>query len=341
MNKFYKLLVTAAFSLVATQVSADSVTVGGDLVDRAEGDGWNDFSISFNDQVLPTGTITSWNTYIEKVSSGQDSSIALLVLRNTGGTTWTVVGSDKEEVEGVGLQTPFSANIDVIEGDILGVWMTNSKVSFDRTEEVANWNNEGNLQWSEAPSVGDTLNLNQGGSSHSWGYRTYSLQATIETGVTIGGDLVNRSTGDTWNNFTIGLTDQVLPTGTITTWNTFIEGFTGEQDTSISLLVLRNTGGTTWTVVGSDKENVVGSGLQTPFSANIEVIAGDILGLWMNDAKVSFDQTDENVYWDSYGNMQWEDAPIVGDSLDLDQGSSNHYMGQRTYSVQATVRPGS
>ena len=63
MNKFYKLLVTAAFSLVATQVSADSVTVGGDLVDRAEGDGWNDFSISFNDQVLPTGTITSWNTY--------------------------------------------------------------------------------------------------------------------------------------------------------------------------------------------------------------------------------------------------------------------------------------
>ena len=38
-----------------------------------------------------------------------------------------------------------------------------------------------------------------------------------------------------------------------------------------------------------DAELAIKAGVQAGFSANINVLAGDVLGIWMDDAKVAFD----------------------------------------------------
>lgn len=180
MKKINQIIAAGIISLAATQASAGVITVGNELLDRSTSDGWNDFTIGLTEEVLPTGKITSWSTYIERFEGGNDTTIALLALRNTGGSSWSVVGIDEENVSGTGLQGSFDADIDVLAGDILAIWMTDAKVSFDYTSDSVNWSQGGNYQVSEAPLIGEIFNLNHGGDAGN-GQRTYSLQATVET----------------------------------------------------------------------------------------------------------------------------------------------------------------
>lgn len=179
MKKLNYLAAASLLSLAASQASAALVTAGDDLIDRAHADSWSNFTIGLTDQVLPSGTLTSWNTFIKTPSVEPLADIALLVLRNTGGSNWSVVGSDIEQVSGFGVQAGFSANIDVLAGDVLGIWMDDAKVAFDLSSDNVNWSSGGNGDWASAPIIGTTLNLDHGAFAGN-GQRTYSLQATIE-----------------------------------------------------------------------------------------------------------------------------------------------------------------
>lgn len=179
MKKLKQLIAAGAMFAAAGQANAGLITVGNAVIDRAQSDGWNDFTIGLTDAVLPTGTITSWTAYIDTFEGGSDTSLSLLALRNTGGSNWSVVGVDNENVSGIGTQGAFSADIDVLAGDVLGIWMSDAKVSFDYTSEDVNWSQGGNYQWASSPIVGDILNLNHGGVGTN-GHRTYSLQATVD-----------------------------------------------------------------------------------------------------------------------------------------------------------------
>lgn len=115
-----------------------------------------------------------------------------------------------------------------------------------------------------------------------------TLTAHSAQAVVIGNDAIDRATSDTWSNFVLALTTEAFtPTGgLVTDWNVY-----ANNAGTLGLLILRNTSGTTYEVVGADFETA-SAGLNTfsfsPDTGSAVAQAGDILGLFIGSSKVDF-----------------------------------------------------
>jgi len=160
-----------------------------------------------------------------------------------------------------------------------------------------------------------------------------TLSQLSQAGI-IGNDAINRSTSDGWSNFVLGLTTETFTTaGTVTDWNVY----TNNAGT-LGMLLLRNTGANNYTVIGADFETA-SAGLNS-FSFNADtgssnVLAGDILGLYIGSAKVDFDYNSNNDVVNWCGNNG-----CVSSLSQLDAGQSLTLSGGpqgRSYSANVSV----
>ena len=151
----------------------------------------------------------------------------------------------------------------------------------------------------------------------------------------VGNDAIDRSTSDTWSNFVLGLTTEVFTSaGTVTNWNIF-----SNNQGTLGMLLLRNTGGSNYSVVGADFETVAAgynSFSFTPDTGSANVLAG----LFIGTAKVDFDFNGaDSVSW--CGNS----GCIANSSTQLAVGETVGLTGGpqgRVYSANVSVpEPGS
>ncbi|MEM1236839.1 MAG: VPLPA-CTERM sorting domain-containing protein [Pseudomonadota bacterium] len=167
-----------------------------------------------------------------------------------------------------------------------------------------------------------------------------NFSATAVHAATVGNDAVERGRYDTFGNFGLALTDVVSPNdGTITEWSVY----TSRGD--LALLLLRPTGTAgEYTLVDMDARiaNPANNepGVQT-YASDITVSTGDVLGLFLGTAKVSY---------------ELDSRPNVCNGLDCDVLYTNNggllnlgtllnttiqFGGStdRTYSLNATITP--
>jgi len=157
-----------------------------------------------------------------------------------------------------------------------------------------------------------------------------SLVASVSSAATVGYTAQVRGNSDGFSNFAIAMTDAVFSNGVISGWETWVQAIDGNAATgSMALLVLNDAGGGNYNVVGVDSRTVV-AGLNT-FTSNITVAAGNILAIWMGDAKVAFDYSGSGAGPYS-NNGAFGAAP--GGTIALIAGSSSRY-----YSINTTVVP--
>lgn len=157
-----------------------------------------------------------------------------------------------------------------------------------------------------------------------------SLVASFASAATVGYTAGVRGNTDGYSNFVIAMTDAVFSNGLITGWETYIQAIDFNAQTgSMALMVLRDVGGGNYDVIGVDSQTV-SIGLNS-FTSNITVAAGDILAIWMGDAKVAFDfsPTGNGPY---SNNGAFGSAP--GGTISVAAGSSSRY-----YSINTTVVP--
>lgn len=180
----------AAISVAAPKAEAATVTVGLPAIDRTLGDFVSDFAIVSFGKVFPTGTITEWEVYIERIEvtnldgtpvldqSGApvtpDPRVGLMVL-DFSPDIYPVKQIDLRTVS-VGYNS-FSSSIPVETGQILGFYMADAKVSFDLVQLIGQ---DGFTNWPlpSVPAVGGTVPVVR----YQW--RDYSINATVQTGPT-------------------------------------------------------------------------------------------------------------------------------------------------------------
>lgn len=149
--------------------------------------------------------------------------------------------------------------------------------------------------------------------------------------VVVGAAATDRALADSFSDFAIAFTDTIFPTGTITGWEVFIERFDG-TDRQVGLLVLEQVSGNNYKVNGIDLRTV-GLGLNLSGPVSIDVTAGEILAVFMADAKVSYDLINQPSGDDIFtANGAIAVTPTLGQTLSLSQGST-----ERIYSINATV----
>lgn len=155
-----------------------------------------------------------------------------------------------------------------------------------------------------------------------------SLVATVSSAATVGYTAQVRDNTDAYSNFVIAMTDAVFSNGLVTGWETYIQAIDG-SNAQMALMVLKDVGGGNFDVVAVDTRTVT-MGLNS-FSSSITVAAGNILALWMGDAKVAFDfsPTGTGPY---SNNLAFASAP--GGTISLSAGGSSRY-----YSINTTVVP--
>ena len=154
----------------------------------------------------------------------------------------------------------------------------------------------------------------------------------------IGNDAINRDSSDTWSNFVLGLTtESFAAAGTVTAWNVF----TNNAGT-LGMLLLRNSGGTNYDVIGADFETAVAgfnSFSFTPDTGSASVMAGDILGLFIGTSKVDFGRgLGDMASWCGGNNciINAAEQLAAGETLAL---TSPFGPQARTYSANVTVVP--
>lgn len=157
-----------------------------------------------------------------------------------------------------------------------------------------------------------------------------SLVASFASAATVGYTAGVRGNTDGYSNFVIAMTDAVFSNGLITGWKTYIQAIDFNAQTgSMALMVLRDVGGGNYDVIGVDSQTV-SIGLNS-FTSNITVAAGDILAIWMGDAKVAFDFSPTgNGPYSNNGDF----ALAPGGTISVAAGSSSRY-----YSINTTVVP--
>jgi hypothetical protein len=173
---FHRAKMFAAAALLSVTASvASAATVGFAATDRATADGFSNFAIALSGAVFSTGSVNSWETWIERIDGNlATGTMSLLVLDDVGGGNYDVVGIDTQTV-GLGFNS-FMSNIHVTSGNILAILMGTAKVSYD----LIGANNVGsdpfslNGAFGVLPGVGDTIALNAGVTN-----RQYSIQATV------------------------------------------------------------------------------------------------------------------------------------------------------------------
>jgi len=166
------------FLFLASGMSSAAVIVGNDAIDRASADGWSNFVQGLTTETfLASGTVTSWNVYANNAGT-----LGMLLLRNTSGSTYEIVGADFETAA-AGLNTftftPDTGVADVLAGDILGLFIGTSKINYDNVSsgaDVANW-----CGANGCVTNGDTSILSAGNSVNltGQGNRMYSANVTV------------------------------------------------------------------------------------------------------------------------------------------------------------------
>lgn len=157
-----------------------------------------------------------------------------------------------------------------------------------------------------------------------------TLFASMSSAATTGYDAQVRGATDGYSNFVIAMTDAVFSSGQVSAWETYIQYIDGNAATgTMALVVLQSAGAGIYNVVGVDTRTVT-TGLNS-FTANITVAAGDILAIWMGNAKVAYD-LDPTGMGPYSNNGAFVAAP--GGQISLNAGSSSRY-----YSINATVVP--
>lgn len=159
------------------------------------------------------------------------------------------------------------------------------------------------------------------------------MAGTVQAATMVGNDAIDRASADGWSEFVLGLTSETFTAaGTVTDWQVYAAN-TG----TLGMLLLRNTGGNDYQVVGVDNETITTAGLNnfafTPDSGSAQVQAGDILGLYIGSAKVDFDLPDssDSVNWCS-GTGCASGGVDAGATVSLTGGPQN-----RTYSANVTL----
>ena len=108
------------------------------------------------------------------------------------------------------------------------------------------------------------------------------------------------------------------------------------------MLLLRNTSGSTYEIIGTDFETAV-AGLNsftfTPDTGVADVLAGDILGLFIGTSKVDYDNVSSG---SDVANWCGSNGCVTsGNTSLLDAGTTITLTGQgnRTYSANVTMVP--
>ena len=161
-----------------SEVSSASVIVGNDAINRSAHDSWSNFVQGLTTETfLTSGTVASWDVF-----TNNSGTLGMLLLRNTSGSAYEIIGADFETAD-AGLNsftfTPDTGIADVLAGDILGLFIGTSKVDFDFVSsgsDVANWCGSNGCVTSGNTSLldaGTTINLT------GQGNRTYSANVTM------------------------------------------------------------------------------------------------------------------------------------------------------------------
>lgn len=163
------------------------------------------------------------------------------------------------------------------------------------------------------------------------------LLPAISSAAIIGNEAKDRSASDGWSNFVQGLTTETFSaSGTVTDW----EVFTNNTGT-LGMLLLRNTSGSDYEIIGADFESILTAGLNsfsfTPDTGVADVLAGDLIGLFIGTAKVDFDFVSSG---SDTANWCGSNGCVTDTSL-LDAGNTVSLtgFGNRTYSANVTVVP--
>lgn len=160
-----------------------------------------------------------------------------------------------------------------------------------------------------------------------------------QAGFVVGNDAIDRPNADTWSNFVLGMvSDSFSANAFVTDWQVY-----ANNAGTLGMLLLRPTGGTSFTVVGADFETVDSSGLHSfsfnPDTGSASVQAGDIIGLFIGTAKIDYTKPvdDDTVTW-STANGAVTSLTLLdaGKTLDLPGiGDTN----KRKYSANVTAVP--
>lgn len=152
---------------------------------------------------------------------------------------------------------------------------------------------------------------------------------------TVGNDVIDRNTSDGRNDFILVMEDLFPTNGIVTSWSAWIERFEGGSDQNLGLVILRDKPSDNYEIVGVDT-GLINNGLgKYTFSSNVAVKAGDRLGIWMTDAKVSFDdpRTGGSGDFTQSGGGLFSAAPTIGQTFVKTD------TFQRTYSFAAELSP--
>ncbi len=144
---------------------------------------------------------------------------------------------------------------------------------------------------------------------------------------TVGYDAIDRSLADNFNDFAMVYTAETFNDGTITGWSAFIKRL--GTDNTIGLMVLNDNGGNQYEVAAIELRTVT-AGLNS-FATSIAVTSGQVMGLFMANAKVAYDNVAPSDDRYTSNNLFAAGAPAVGAVF-----STSGPLG-RTYSLNATV----
>ena len=166
----------------------------------------------------------------------------------------------------------------------------------------------------------------------------FLISGASSASLIVGNDAIDRSTQDGWSNFVQGLTTETfLTSGTVASWDVFTN-----NSGTLGMLLLRNTSGSTYEIIGTDFETAV-AGLNsftfTPDTGVADVLAGDILGLFIGTSKVDYDNVSSG---SDVANWCGSNGCVTsGNTSLLDAGTTINLTGQgnRTYSANVTMVP--
>lgn len=151
-----------------------------------------------------------------------------------------------------------------------------------------------------------------------------SLLPAMVSAATVGNDAINRTTNDSYSNFGFAFPGDLFSNGVITSWETY----TGNAG-NMGLLVLNDLGGDVYEIAAIDFQSVAAG--YNSFISSINVVSGQLLGLYQGSAKVDFDWGGDSEVYSGNGDLGL--SPSVGDTFSK-AGSSS-----RTYSLSAVVVP--
>ncbi|MEC7298813.1 MAG: VPLPA-CTERM sorting domain-containing protein [Pseudomonadota bacterium] len=143
---------------------------------------------------------------------------------------------------------------------------------------------------------------------------------------TVGDAASNRPNADGYSYFALAFTSQVFEEGTITNWETYIKTVGNGK---MALLVLSQVDSGKFTVKGVDYRTVT-QGLNQ-FTSSIGVSDGDILGVYMETAKVAWSSGGDVVQYSFHNTVR--SMPLVNQDIKI------QYVTSREYSLNATVTP--